>query len=267
SLLAYFLLYKEQPTAPVRLELEQDQQPTQSQQSSHQQAEQREPVENQQEPTVVQPAYQQTQQPTQQPTQPAMPEPQPWSGPPPPVPNDAILLTLIRSALTALWQANLTGNYSVLRDLGAPSFKANSVEQFAQVFAPLRERNLDISGILLVQPKLYSKAAIGPKGNLQINGVFLTRPDLTNFNLLFQPTRDGRWQLLGISTSYVSWPQSPTTEASQGDKSTKPAVNQSMKPPGSKSGASVTGDGATATKPSLDVRDRIDTLTNAPTVP
>jgi hypothetical protein len=33
------------------------------------------------------------------------------------------VLTLVRSALIALQQANETGNYTVLRDLGAPGFE------------------------------------------------------------------------------------------------------------------------------------------------
>ena len=36
------------------------------------------------------------------------------------------VLILIRSALLALDQANKTGNYTVLRDLGAPGFQTNS---------------------------------------------------------------------------------------------------------------------------------------------
>jgi hypothetical protein len=39
----------------------------------------------------------------------------------PGVPDDLKLIILIRTALIALNQANLTGNYSVLRDIAAPS--------------------------------------------------------------------------------------------------------------------------------------------------
>ena len=36
------------------------------------------------------------------------------------------VLILIRQSLLALDQANKTGNYTVLRDLGSPAFQANS---------------------------------------------------------------------------------------------------------------------------------------------
>ena len=36
------------------------------------------------------------------------------------------VLILVRSAILALDQANKTGNYTVLRDLGAPGFQTNS---------------------------------------------------------------------------------------------------------------------------------------------
>jgi hypothetical protein len=53
------------------------------------------------------------------------------------VPTDDVLLILIRSSLIALNQANVTGNYSVLRDIGAPDFKqANGADRLAQIFAP-----------------------------------------------------------------------------------------------------------------------------------
>jgi hypothetical protein len=49
------------------------------------------------------------------------------------VPTDDVLLILIRSSLIALNQANVTGNYSVLRDIGAPDFKqANGADRLAQ---------------------------------------------------------------------------------------------------------------------------------------
>jgi hypothetical protein len=42
------------------------------------------------------------------------------------------VLILVRSALLALDQANKTGNYTVLRDLGAPAFKSTQRRTLAR---------------------------------------------------------------------------------------------------------------------------------------
>src|SRR3954466_1644296 len=69
---------------------------------------------------------------------------------PPPPPKPAQIdrngvLILIRSSLLALDQANKTGNYTVLRDLGAPGFQTNTAARLAEIFAKQRNDNLDLS--------------------------------------------------------------------------------------------------------------------------
>jgi hypothetical protein len=46
------------------------------------------------------------------------------------------VIILIRETLIALDQANKTGNYTVLRDLGAPAFQANSARGLAKYSPP-----------------------------------------------------------------------------------------------------------------------------------
>ena len=105
---------------------------------------------------------------------------------------------MIFSTLIALNQANATGNYSVLRDLGAPGFQTNSVTRIADAFANLRGRNLDLSPILLFQPKLLRRPQLNAEGMLRVTGFFATRPDQVNFDLIFEP-RDGQWKLFGLA--------------------------------------------------------------------
>ena len=70
------------------------------------------------------------------------------------VPDGPKLRLMIYTMLIAINQANLTGNYSVVRDLAAPGFReANSAARLAEIFAALRQRNLDLSPILLLDPK------------------------------------------------------------------------------------------------------------------
>jgi hypothetical protein len=57
------------------------------------------------------------------------------------------VLILIRSTLLALDQANKTGNYTVLRDIGAPGFQSNTAARLGEIFAKLRNDNLDLSGV------------------------------------------------------------------------------------------------------------------------
>ena len=119
----------------------------------------------------------------------------------PPLPSDDKLLILINSALMALNQANATGNYTVLRDMAAPGFKrVNSPERLAKVFGDLRSRNLDLSPVVLFQPKLYRKPEISQRGMLRITGFFPTSPERVNFDLIFQPVQ-GKWSLYGIAAN------------------------------------------------------------------
>ena len=57
------------------------------------------------------------------------------------------VLILIRSTVLELDQANKTGNYTVLRDLGAPGFQANTAARLVEIFASQRRDNLDLSGV------------------------------------------------------------------------------------------------------------------------
>ena len=201
-----------------------------------------------------------------QPSTPEQAKPQPRT-PAARVPTDDVLLMLIRSSLIALNQANATGNYTVLREMGAPGLqKANSAARLAEAFANLRHRNLDLSPILLFQPKLYRKPEITARGMLRVTGFFPTEPERVNFDLLFQLV-EGRWRLFGISadTSRVQ----PTQQAAPSPTRETPAesVPQAAKPmapapqPPEKPKA---GEEENIAKPQVDIRDRIETIPEEP---
>lgn len=115
------------------------------------------------------------------------------------VPDAQGLLILITNSIIALNHANLVNNYTVLRDLGAPAFqKANSPQQLAAIFANMRARNLNLSPILLYQPKLVRPAAVDDKGFLRLTGFYETAPLQVHFNLVFQAVA-GFWRLMEIS--------------------------------------------------------------------
>ena len=118
---------------------------------------------------------------------------------PAPIDRNGVLI-LIRSALLALDQANKTGNYTVLRDLGAPGFQVNTAARLAEIFAKQREQNLDLSGVAVIDPQLSLLPQIEPNGMMHMAGSFPSIPSPVNFELVFTSV-SGQWRLFGISVS------------------------------------------------------------------
>ena len=110
------------------------------------------------------------------------------------------VLILIRSSLLALDQANKTGNYTVLRDLGAPAFQTNSAARLAEIFAKQRNDNLDLSGVAAIDPQLSLLPQIEANGLMHMAGLFPSIPQQLNFELAFAPV-NGQWRLFGISVT------------------------------------------------------------------
>jgi hypothetical protein len=122
------------------------------------------------------------------------------------VPNGNGLAILIDNAIVALSQANVTQNYGVLHDLGSPDFqKLNSPQHLAEIFAGLRERSLNMTPLVLYQPRLKRPATIDDKGVLRIAGFYDTRPLQIHFDLAFQAV-EGAWRLYEIAV-FTAQPQ------------------------------------------------------------
>lgn len=108
---------------------------------------------------------------------------------------------LVRSTMIALHQANVTGNYTVLRDLGAPGFReANTSARLAEIFANLRNQQFDLSGVLILEPQLTTPPELDASGKLHMAGFFPSVPLQVNFELLYAANA-GRWQLFGIGVN------------------------------------------------------------------
>ena len=129
----------------------------------------------------------------------------------PPTPD--VLLMLVRTALVALNQANFTGNYSVLRDLGTPQLQAaNSQAQLGIAFTDLRERRLDLSRVLLLSPELTEPPSVASDGTLRLAGVFSTSPVQISFAMAFRPVA-GVWRIEGLSLRTLPPPGMPAPTA------------------------------------------------------
>jgi hypothetical protein len=181
------------------------------------------------------------------------------------------VILLINSALIALNQANATGNYTVLYDMAAPGFqRANSPERLAKLFSNLRSRNLDLTPILLFQPKLYQRPQMNDRGMIRITGFFPTSPERVNFDLFYQPVK-GKWRLYGIAANTQRVPPQQAAPAPQGAPAPasgaeqKPSAAEVTKPAPAKKPAAKPKPAAEVDEPAqVDVRDRIDNPPPAP---
>ncbi len=115
--------------------------------------------------------------------------------------DDPRLVLMVRNAIIALNQANLTGNYSVLRDLGTPNFQqTNSQARLAEAFTTLRARKLDISPVMFFTPKFVSAPAMQDGQVLRATGFFPTTPEQVNFDLAIQLSGE-QWALAAIAVN------------------------------------------------------------------
>jgi hypothetical protein len=149
------------------------------------------------------------------------------------------VLILVRSTLLALDQANKTGNYTVLRDIGAPGFQSNSAARLGEIFAKLRNDNLDLSGVAVIDPQLNLLPQIEANGLMHMAGFFPSVPTQVNFDLSFAPV-NGQWRLFGISVSIGQSapvaPEPPSPPAAQ--KQPAPA-NNAKQPASAKSAPAI----------------------------
>ena len=129
----------------------------------------------------------------------AAPAPQPAAAATAAVPSPEQLVALIRSTVMAVNQANLTGNYSVLRDLGAPGFQqAQTQESLSKNFEGFRKGRIDTGITAAVIPQLTKPPFFdGAAGTLRLTGYYPTKPQV-NFDFAYQLI-GGRWQHLGIA--------------------------------------------------------------------
>lgn len=113
-------------------------------------------------------------------------------------------MILIRSSLSALQQANETGDYNVLYGLGAKGFQdANPPQKLGQTFAALRPYN--INSVLVLEPQFTQLPVLDKDGLLVMAGYFTNEGYRINFQLAYQAEGD-HWKLFGISAGVQQVP-------------------------------------------------------------
>jgi hypothetical protein len=136
----------------------------------------------------------------------------------PTLPNDFKLAMMIKTTVIAVNQANGTGNYSVLRDMSTPSFqRANNLSRLSELFASLRQRDLDLSPVVFLEPKLSGRPVLNENGFLRLTGLFSSAPEQVHFDLVFVQL-DRRWLLDGVSIAMVRPKPSAAVSATQAPK-------------------------------------------------
>lgn len=134
-------------------------------------------------------------------------EPQPQVA----MPDAEKIVLLLRSTLNTLNDAIQTGNFTVLRDMGAPGFaQANTAARLSQSFSDLAAKGVDLSVVNVIAPQLTEPPALDQaKGMLRLKGYFPSRPVPINFEMIYQAV-GGRWRLFGLSVQ----PSAPEAAAS-----------------------------------------------------
>lgn len=120
-------------------------------------------------------------------------------------------LSMIRSLMVAINQANKTENYSVLRALGSPAMrKAFTDQSLKDYFAQLREIKYDMSSVLVTDPKLVAKdGKIGTSKALKLQGAFPTKPLSIEFDVTYIDV-SGVWELDAIGVQARKAPNAIT---------------------------------------------------------
>lgn len=107
--------------------------------------------------------------------------------------------TLIRSTVLAVHHANVTGNYTVLRDLGDNYFRTvNTAVRLGEIFRNMRQSDINLAETVLFDPFVTERPVISPNGVLQIEGYFPTKPMGIVFKLGFR-YEFGRWRIFSLS--------------------------------------------------------------------
>ena len=115
-----------------------------------------------------------------------------------PAPDGTAALKLLWSTMAAVDQANKTGNYSVLRDLGSQGFQTNNnAASLAGVFAGIRDQRVDLSDTLVVLPSYEIAPSMIEPGLMRMRGTFNMRPVGVGFDLIY--AWEQGWRLHGVS--------------------------------------------------------------------
>jgi hypothetical protein len=97
------------------------------------------------------------------------------------MPQPETMVILIRNALLALNLANQTGNYTLLCDMAAPSFREAHTGAARPDLSGAARAGVDLSPVAIVPPQISEAPTIDAGGLLRLVGYFPTQPLQVNF--------------------------------------------------------------------------------------
>ncbi|MFZ3581647.1 hypothetical protein ACOI1H_05665 [Loktanella sp. DJP18] len=124
--------------------------------------------------------------------------------------EESFATALIRDALLAVNHANLTGNYTTLRDYASDTFHdANTATDLAVLLQRVRAERLDLLPVLSVEPVLSTTALSLDRSIMRLSGHFPLQPRSITFDLEFV-NQNGRWLIYGLAVGAFDTP-APTS--------------------------------------------------------
>jgi hypothetical protein len=158
---------------------------------------------------------------------------------PRPLINDLGATLLVRTLLVALHQAAITGNYSVLRDLGTPQFRvANTPLSLAEATQSIRAENVRLDVASLATPVLLMPPHRDEEGRLRLYGFMPTKPEQVLFDLRYLYV-DERWMIQGMRVKIGKVPPKLAKLVAERGRS-RPPSHQSHKSPAEVAGGAST---------------------------
>ena len=117
-------------------------------------------------------------------------------------PPQAIAIT--RQILLRIDDALRSGNYTVLRDLAAPSLRDTQTSAtLALLLAPLWQRKIELLAAAIVEPKFTRAVVIRDGAEMQLEGYLPTAPQQINFAFALHVV-GGAWQLAELKVNLAA---------------------------------------------------------------
>lgn len=115
------------------------------------------------------------------------------------VPSALIQEVLIKTYLLTLNDANITGNYAVLRAKLAKPFRDQfDAEKLKNVFKSFSDKKIDYGIIAAKPPVASSESKIDSRGALILRGYFETTPSRVSYEFDFIPS-EGEWKPIKLN--------------------------------------------------------------------
>ena len=112
---------------------------------------------------------------------------------------------LTRTLFSAIIQGQLTGNYTVLRDLGTPTFQStNTAADLSAVFVELENDESDLSETVFLDPEITDVDFFKDRRQIRIRGDYRVRGEKVEFELVYEKATHRFWMIDSIWISTAS---------------------------------------------------------------